>query len=69
MKFTKRLGLSQITVEKRFWKTIKPLLSGNCIQPCVLAFINNKNVFSDDYELEQALNNYFYRVVEKLGIK
>ena len=40
-KFYSNLELYQITDNKRFWKTIKPLLSDKCIQSSAITLINN----------------------------
>ena len=68
-KFYSNLELNHITGNKRFWKTIKFLLSGKCILPSVITLIINKNAISDDSELAQTFNNYYEILVGKLGIK
>ena len=68
-KFYSKLELNQITDNKRFWKTIKPLLSENCLQSFAIVLINNRNVISDDFKLAQIFNNYFKSAVEKLRTK
>ena len=61
--------LNVITDKKRFWKTIKLLLSDKYIQSSAITLVSNKNVISDDFELAQTFNNYYGSKVGKLGIK
>ena len=68
-KFYSNLELNQITDNKRFWKTIKHLVSDKCIHSSAITLINNENVISDDFKLVQTFNNYFKSAVGKLGIK
>ena len=54
-KFYSNLEIKKITDNKLFWKTIKPLLSGKCIQASTISLVNNTNVISDDSELSKYL--------------
>ena len=49
-KFYSNLELNEITDNKLFWKTIKPLLSEQCIQSSKISLVSNK-VISEDLEL------------------
>ena len=48
-----------MTDNKRFLKTIKPLLSDRFIQSSATTLISNKVVTSGDFKLAQTFNNYF----------
>ena len=50
-KFYSNLELNEITANKRFWKTIKPLLSDKCIQSSAITLINNENAIPDYFRL------------------
>ena len=67
-KFYSNLELNEITDNKLFWKTIKPLLSEKCIHSKISLVSNNK-VISEDLELAKTFNNYFGNAVNNLGIK
>ena len=68
-KFCSNLELNEITDNKLFWKTIKPILSEKCIQSSKISFVSNNKVISEDLELAKTFNNYFGNAVNNLGIK
>ena len=68
-KFYSNLELNEITDNKLFWKTIKPLLSEKCIQSSKISLVSNNKVISEDLELAKTFNNYFGNAVNNLGIK
>ena len=68
-KFYSNLELNEITDNKLFWKTIKPILSEKCIQSSKISFVSNNKVISEDLELAKTFNNYFGNAVNNLGIK
>ena len=66
------LELYQITDNKRFWKTIKPFLSGKCFYSSsspLVTLVNNKAIISNGFKLAQTLNIYFESTVGKLRTK
>ena len=54
---------------KRFWKTIKPLLSSKYIESSTITLAHNENIFSNYFKLAQTFNNCFERAEGKLRIK
>ena len=68
-KFYSNLELNEITDNKLFWKTIKPLLSEKCIQSSKMFLVSNNKVISENLELAKTFNNYFGNAVNNLGIK
>ena len=62
------LNLKNITDNKKFWSTVKPLFGnkGNLGDKIVL--VEEGKVISDDKEIAEAFNGFFAKTVESLGI-
>ena len=57
-----------ITDNKLFWKTMKPLLSDKCTYASKISLVHN-DVISDDQELADIFNNFFEQAVDILGMQ
>ena len=68
-KFYSELDIKNITDNKLFWKTMKPLLSDKCSQASKISLVQKGNVISDDQELARTFNSFFETAVDSLGIK
>ena len=69
-KFYNNLNIEDITDNKKFWITIKPLLSekGVCGSSKINLVVNEENL-SDDKELAETFNNYFNNAVKSLNLQ
>ena len=64
------MNIEDITGNKKFWITIKPLLSeeGVCGSSKINLVVNEENL-SDDKELAETFNNYFNNAVKSLHLQ
>ena len=69
-KFYNNLNIEDITDNKKFWITIKPLLSekGVCGSSKINQVVNEENL-SDDKELAETFKNYFNNAVKSLNLQ
>ena len=69
-KFYNNLSIEEITDNKKFWKTIKPLLSekGVCGSSKINLVVNEENL-SDDKEIAETFDNYFNNAVKSLNLQ
>ena len=68
--FYENLNISNITDNKKFWKTLKPFLSDKA--KCGSSKINiveNDEILSTDKEISEAFNNYFSDAVKSLRLQ
>ena len=68
--FYNNLSIEEITDNKKFWKTIKPLLSEKrvCGSSKINLVVNEENL-SDDKEIAETFNNYFNNAVKSLNLQ
>ena len=66
--FYKKLNISDITDNKKFWKTVKPVLSDKGRSSSKITLIEDEKIISNDEEVAETLNNYFVTVTDSLGI-
>ena len=69
-KFYDNLDIKNITDNKKFWKTLKPLLSDKA--KCGSSKINlveNDDILSTDKEIAEAFNNYYSNAVKSLNLQ
>ena len=62
------LNHSNITDNRKFWKTIKPFLSDKGQSQQNIIIVDSAKIYSDEKEVAEMLNNFFYNAVSELGI-
>ena len=67
-KYFENLDCKNIT-DKKFWKTIKPLVSSKGVANQNITLVNGENIISDDTKVSETLNTFFQSAVQKLEIK
>ena len=55
-------------MNKRFWKSVKPLFSNKIQSSSCVALLENGVVESDQGKVAEILNNYFVNITGTLGI-
>ena len=66
--FYKNLNISDITDNKKFWKTVKPVLSDKGQSSSKIILIENDTIISNDNEVAETLNGYFISITDSLGL-
>ena len=64
-----KLDINLVTDNRKFWKTVKPVLSDKCQSNNKIVLVEDDEIISDDIEVAEILNRYFVTVTESLGIK
>ena len=67
-RFYSDLNLKNITDNKKFWKTMKPLFGDKGVMKEKIVLIKNEDVISEDTDVAQTFNNFFEKTVDTLGI-
>ena len=62
------LNPSSICDNKKFWNTVKPLLSDKCITTENIILNENRKMITDDKEIADIFNNYFSNAVKGLNL-
>ena len=62
------LNPSQICDNKKFWNTVKPLLSDKCMVTDSITLTENNKLVSEDKEVANIFNNFFSTAVKGLNI-
>ena len=66
--FYKNLNISDITDNKKFWKTVKPVISDKGQSNSRITLIENDTIISNDKEVAETLNGYFVSITDSLGL-
>ena len=53
---------------KKFWKTLKPMLSSKSITNKNIISVENENILSNDNKIGEVLNNFFSNSAKTLVI-
>ena len=67
-KYFQNINIKNITDNKLFWKTVKPLFSNKSTSHDKITLIENNEVISDNKEISEILNNFFSNIVMELDI-
>ena len=62
------LNVRNVTDNKQFWKTVKPLFSRKAGDNERITLIEGVKVISKDREVAETFKSYFETIVENLGI-
>ena len=62
------LNVRNVTDNKQFWKTVKPLFSSKAGDNERITLIEGVKVISKDTEVAETFKSYFETIVENLGI-
>ena len=62
--FYKNLNISDVTDNKKFWKTVKPILSDKGRSNSKITLIENDTIISNDKEFAETLNDYFVSITD-----
>ena len=67
-KFYKNLNISDITDNKRFWRTVRPVLSDKVRSNSKITLIENDMIVSNDKVVAETLNDYFVSITDSLDL-
>ena len=64
----KNLNISDITDNKKFWRTVRPVLSDKVRSNSKITLIENDMIVSNDKEVAETLNDYFVSITDSLDL-
>ena len=67
-KYFSNMNLSDVSDNKKFWKTVKPFMSDKGTIGSKINLVHNGNLISEDVEVAQELNDYFEKATNSLEI-
>ena len=67
-KYYSNLDIKNITDNKKFWKTVKPLFGDKGGMGEKIVLVENDKIISDDKEVAETFNTFFKNAVTSLGI-
>ena len=67
--FYHKLNTRDITDNKKFWKTVKPLFSEKYSSRNKITLLEGNTIISKDEEVAETMNTFFSNVVKELDIK
>ena len=68
-KFYANLNLTDITDNRKFWKTIKPLFSNKEPNKKKITLVKENEIISKDEEISETFNSFFKNAVKSLDIQ
>ena len=68
-KYYSNLNLNDITDNKKFWKTIKPMFSNKEQTGKKITLVNENEILSTEEEVSKKFNSFFQNAVKSLAIK
>ena len=66
--FFTNLDIRQVQDNKRFWKTVKPLLSSKSKSSDKIIFTEHDSIITDNEEIAETLNDYFINIADSFKI-
>ena len=66
--YYQNLDEKNVIDNKKFWKTVKPLLSEKSVSREKINLIENEKMLTSEAETAEALNNFFSNIVKRLEI-
>ena len=67
-RYFQNLDTKNFTDNKKFWKTVKPLFSGNTGESQKITLVDGKEIISNDDEIAKTFNDFFIDSVKNLNI-
>ena len=67
-KYYSRLNINDIIDSKKFWKTVKPLISDKCNVLNKINLVENDNTVSDDYEIAETFKIFFENAFKNFNV-
>ena len=66
--YLNNLNLSNITDNKKFWRTVKPFFGDKGGTRDKIVLVEGEKIINDDVEIAQTFNDFFDNAVKSLGI-
>ena len=66
--FFTNLDIRQVQDNRRFWKTVKPLLSSKSKSSDKIALTEHDSIITNNEEIAETLNDYFMKIADSLKI-
>ena len=66
--FYNQLDISEVTDNKKFWKTVKPFISDKSSSKSRITLIEEGKIMSNESEVAETFNNFFVTITDSLGI-
>ena len=66
--FFTNLDIRKVQDNKRFWKTVKPLLSSKSKSSGKIILTEHDSIITDNEEIAETLNDYFISIADSLKI-
>ena len=60
------LDVKDISVNRKFWKTVKPLFSNKIQTPSNITLLEGDELVSDDKKIAKIINDYFVNIIDRL---
>ena len=67
--YYENLSAKNITDNKKFWGTVKPLFSNNVISDTSITLNEEEKLIKNEYEIANIFNTFFIETVPNLGTK
>ena len=66
--YYKNLNLKDISDNRKFWKTVKPLFSDKVQTNSSITLNENGKILTNELEIAEVFNNFFINITDSLGI-
>ena len=66
--YYRNLNLGDLTDNRKFWKTVKPVFSNEIQTSSSVTLIEDGKMITDDAKIAEIFNHYFANITERLGI-
>ena len=67
-KYYANINVIDITDNKKFWQTVKPLFSNKEQNRKKITIVNNDDIVSEDVDIAETFNSFFCEAVRSLDI-
>ena len=66
--YYRNLSLGDLTDNRKFWKTVKPVFSNEVQTTSSITLIEDGKMMTEDLKIAEIFNHYFTNITESLGI-